>query len=84
MTEVDMTTSKVADDGQVTSPKLVLDTAGLVPGSEVAFRNATDGSVVIERVSEAKPLDPDRFEKVRGIAGRGPSTDEIMAELRGD
>lgn len=79
-----MTTVKVADDGQVTIPKPVLETAGIVPGNEVSFRNGNDGSVVIERVREAKPLDPDRFEKVRGIAGRGPSTDEIMAELRGD
>ncbi len=79
-----MTTSTVADDGQVTIPKRVLETAGIVPGNEVSFRNANDGSVVIERVREAKPFDPDRFERVRGIAGRGPSTDEIMAELRGD
>lgn len=79
-----MTTSKVADDGQVTVPKLILERAGIAPGSEVAFRQASDGSVVIEKVREAKPLDPDRFEKVRGIAGPGPSTDEIMAELRGD
>jgi antitoxin PrlF len=79
-----MTTSKVADDGQVTIPKSVLDNAGIAPGNEVAFRNAVDGSVVIERVTEAKPFDPDRFEKVRGVAGPGPSTDEIMAELRGD
>ena len=79
-----MTTIKVADDGQVTIPRPVLETAGIVPGSEVSFRNANDGSVVIEKVWEAKPFDPDRFEKVRGIAGPGPSTDEIMAELRGD
>lgn len=79
-----MTTSRVADDGQVTVPKLILERAGIAPGSEVAFRQASDGSVVIEKVREAKPLDPDRFEKVRGIAGPGPSTDEIMAELRGD
>ncbi len=79
-----MTTIKVADDGQVTIPKLVLETAGIVPGNKVSFRNTNDGSVVIERVSEAKPFDPDRFEKVRGIAGRGLSTDEIIAELRGE
>ncbi len=79
-----MTTAKVANNGQVTIPKPVLDTAGIVPGSEVAFRNAADGSVVIERVREAKPLDPDRLEKVRGIAGPGLSTDEVMAMTRGD
>ena len=79
-----MSKTKVTEDGVLTIPKPVLDKAGIAPGSEVAFRNAADGSVVIERVREAKSLDTDRFEKVRGIAGRGPSTDEIMAELRGD
>jgi antitoxin PrlF len=79
-----MTTSKVADDGQLTIPKPVLEAAGIEPGSEVAFRRFSNGSVFVEKVVAPKPLDPDRFEKVRGIAGPGPSTDEIMAELRGD
>lgn len=79
-----MLKTKVTEEGVVTVPRLVLDKAGIVPGSEVAFRNAPDGSVLIEKIVDPKPLDPDRFEKVRGIAGPGPSTDEIMAELRGD
>ena len=79
-----MLKTKVTEEGEVTVPKLVLDKAGIVPGSEVKFRNASNGSVLIEKITEAKSLDPDRFEKVRGIAGPGPSTDEIMAELRGD
>lgn len=79
-----MSKAKVTEDGVLTIPKPVLDQAGIAPGSEVAFRYAANGSVVIEQLREAKPPDPDRFEKVRGIAGRGPSTDEIMAELRGD
>jgi hypothetical protein len=38
----------------------------------------------MEKANGAVPVDPDRFEKARGSAGPGPSTDEIMAELRGD
>jgi AbrB family looped-hinge helix DNA binding protein len=75
--------TKVTDEGQVTIPKPVLEHLGIGPGSEVAFRRVADGSIVIEK-AEATPLDPDRFAKLRGIAGPGPSTDEIMALLRGD
>jgi antitoxin PrlF len=41
-----------------------------------------DGSIVIERADGARL--PSRFEKLRGSAGPGPPTDEIMAMLRGD
>jgi antitoxin PrlF len=75
--------TKVTDEGQVTIPKWVQDEVG-GPGSEVAFRRAADGSVIIEKASVTAPLDPDRFAKLRGIAGPGPSTDEIMTLLRGD
>jgi hypothetical protein len=54
------------------------------PGSEIAFRRAADGSIIIEKAAATMPLDPDRFAKLRGIAGPGPSTDEIMALLRGE
>jgi len=76
--------TKVTEDGQVTIPQFVLQQLGIGPGSEVTFRRAADGSVVLESAEAEKPADSDRFEKVRGIAGPGPSTDDIMAELRGD
>jgi antitoxin PrlF len=74
--------SKVTSNGRVTIPKRVRDYLGLEPGTEVAFRRAADGTIVIERADGTRPLS--RFEKLRGIAGPGPSTDEIMAMLRGD
>jgi hypothetical protein len=52
------------------------------PGTEVAFRLDADGSVVIERADGTRPQS--RFAKLVGIAGPGPSTDEIMALTRGD
>jgi antitoxin PrlF len=75
--------TKVTDDGQVTIPRWVQDQVG-GPGSEVAFRRAADGSVIIEKVTITTPLDPDRFAKLRGVADAGLSTDEIMAMTRGD
>jgi AbrB family looped-hinge helix DNA binding protein len=75
--------TKVTDQGQVTIPKWVQDQVG-GPGSEVVFRRAADGCVIIEKAAVTMPLDPDRFAKLRGIADAGLSTDEIMAMTRGD
>lgn len=72
----------VTRKGQVTIPKLVREHLGIVPGSRVEFRRATDGSIVIEKADGTK--EPSRFAKLVGIAGPGPSTDEIMAITRGD
>ena len=72
----------VTRKGQVTIPKLVREHLGIVPGSQVEFRRATDGSIVIEKADGTK--EPSRFAKLVGIAGPGPSTDEIMAITRGD
>jgi len=74
--------TKVTSNGRVTVPKRVRDYLGIEPGTEVAFRRAADGSIVIERADGTRP--PSRFEKPCGIAGPGLSTDEIMALLRGD
>ncbi|WP_420960679.1 AbrB/MazE/SpoVT family DNA-binding domain-containing protein [Brucella sp. IR073] len=72
----------VTAKGQVTIPKPVRDLLGIGPGSKVDFRQASDGSVVLTRADEARPVS--RFEKFLGHAGPGPSTDEIMALTRGE
>jgi antitoxin PrlF len=72
----------VTSKGQVTIPKPVRDHLGIVPGSEVEFRRAADGSIVIEKADGTRP--PSRFAKLVGIADTGPSVDEIMAITRGD
>lgn len=75
-------TTTVTAKGQVTIPKPVRELLGIGPGSKVDFRRAADGSVVIERFESPRP--PSRFEKLRGHAGEGPSTDAIMALTRGE
>jgi antitoxin PrlF len=74
--------TKVTRKGQVTIPRPVGDHLGISPGSRITFRRANDGSIVIEKADGTQQ--PSRFAKVIGSAGPGPSTDEIMALLRGD
>ena len=74
--------TRVTSKGQVTIPKAVREHLGIRPGSEVSFRRATDGSIVIERADGTQQAS--RFAKLVGIAGPGPSTDEIMAMTRGE
>jgi hypothetical protein len=54
---------------------------GVKAGSAVDFELSADGRVVLVKVEEGKP--PSRFEALRGRAGEGLSTDEIMALTRG-
>lgn len=72
----------VTSKGQVTIPKAVRDRLGIKPGNAVDFRVEPDGKVVLLKVKGEMPKS--RFEALRGIAGPGLSTDEIMAMSRGD
>ncbi|WP_165218625.1 AbrB/MazE/SpoVT family DNA-binding domain-containing protein [Affinirhizobium pseudoryzae] len=72
----------VTQSGQITLPKAVRDQLGLTPGSQVDFRQAADGSVILVRVDQASLAD--RFDKLRGHAGAGPNTDAVMALTRGE
>ena len=68
--------------GQVTIPKPLRDHLGIGPGAAVDFELAADGRVVVVRADGARPAS--RFEALRGRAGSGPTTDEIMALTRGE
>ncbi|NNU69689.1 MULTISPECIES: AbrB/MazE/SpoVT family DNA-binding domain-containing protein [Rhizobium] len=72
----------VTAKGQVTIPKRVRDLLGIVPGSQVDFHRAADGSVVLTRADRKRPVS--RFEKLRGHAGKGLDTDAIMALTRSE
>ena len=61
--------------------KWVRDLLGIVPGSKIDFERESDGRIVLVKLGKKVPS---RFAKVRGSAGKGPSTDEIMALTRGD
>jgi AbrB family looped-hinge helix DNA binding protein len=72
----------VTSKGQVTIPKAVRDRLGIEPGSAVDFRVEPDGKVMLLKVKSGAGVNP--FEKWRGIAGAGPTTDEIMGMSRGE
>lgn len=74
--------TKVTRKGQVTIPKPVRDHLGIGPGSQVTFRVAADGRIVIEKTDATSQ--PSRFAKLVGSAGPGLSTDEIMELMRGE
>ncbi len=74
--------STVTSKGQVTIPKPVRDLLGISPGSMIDFKRGEDGSVVLIKVG--KKARPNRFARLRGHAGKGLSTDEIIAMTRGE
>ncbi len=71
----------VTSKGQITIPKRVRDLLGIKPGSLVDFERSEDGRIVLVKVG--KKQRSSRFSRLRGHAGKGLSTDEIMAMTRG-
>ena len=72
----------VTSKGQVTIPKPVRDRLGIEPGSAVEFELDHAGRVVLVKVDAGRKAS--RFPTLRGRAGKGLSTDEIMALTRGE
>ncbi len=70
----------VTSKGQVTIPKRVRDLLGIGPGSVIDFERAQDGRIVLVKVE--KKARPNPFARLRGHAGKGLSTAEIMAMTR--
>ena len=74
---------KVTRKGQVTIPKPVRDRLGISPGSKVDFELSEGGRAFLRRVGK-RAVKPSRFERMRGTATSGLTTDEIMALTRGN
>jgi AbrB family looped-hinge helix DNA binding protein len=74
--------TQVTTKGQVTIPKAVRDLLGIESGNAVDFQMAPDGRIVLTKAGGPPPAS--RFATLRGRAGPGLSTDEIMALTRGE
>jgi AbrB family looped-hinge helix DNA binding protein len=68
----------VAERGQVTIPKTLRERLGIVSQTVLDFREE-NGKLVAEKVAREDPVT-----RVRGCLKLAKSTDEIIAELRGD
>jgi antitoxin PrlF len=74
--------TKVTSNGQVTIPKWVRDLLGIVPGSQIDFVRGHDGQIAVVKIDQNQK--PNRLVDLRGHAGKGLSTEEIMAMTRGE
>lgn len=72
----------VSGEGRITIPKAVRDRLGLEAGSLVEFEMAPDGRVVLFKAVARPPAG--RFATLRGCAGTGATTDEVMEMTRGE
>ncbi len=72
----------VTSKGQITIPKRVRELMGIEPGSRVDFERSPDGRIVLVKVGTKGRAS--RFARLRGHAGKGLSTDAIMAMTRGE
>ena len=74
--------SVVTSKGEITLPDRIMQHLGIEPGSTVDFVLTEDGRVALVKLNGERPIS--RFERVRGTATSGMTTDEIMALMRGE
>ncbi len=73
---------RVTSKGQVTIPLEIREKLGLLPNSEVVFELDRD-SVRIRKAPGSRRRGRSLVEHMRGAAGKGMTTDQIMALTRG-
>jgi antitoxin PrlF len=73
---------RVTSKGQVTIPKRIRDRLRIKAGSEVDFELADNGRAILRPRGKMQPR-PSRFERMRGTATSGMTTEQIMALSRG-
>jgi AbrB family looped-hinge helix DNA binding protein len=70
--------------GQVTIPKQIRESLGLMPGVQLTFAVNREGDVVLHRTDPISTPTQDRFEAARGKADLKWRTQDLMALLRGE
>ena len=74
---------KITSKGQVTIPHPLRMKFGLLPNTEVAFEEADDCVLIRPTISKRAQIE-ERLRKVRGVAGGGLNTDEVLRLTRGE
>jgi AbrB family looped-hinge helix DNA binding protein len=72
---------KVTSKGQITIPQEIREKYLILPNTEVEFKEK-DGRIYIEKIKSLNTKSSP-FEKVRGAATSGLSTEDIMKLTRG-
>lgn len=73
----------VSGEGRITIPKAVRDLLGLEAGSLVEFEEAPDGRVILFK-APSDHRQAGRFAGLRGYAGKGLTTEQVMEMTRGE
>jgi len=73
---------RITQKGQVTIPQEIRDRFGFLPYTEVEF--VAQGENVVLRKASTNRRGAALMRRLRGSAGAGMSTDEIMRLTRGD
>ena len=76
--------TRVTVKGQVTIPKLVRETLGILPGDVVEFRLQPNGVAELRRSKALRTFEQTLERLRRDPPIRGTTTDEIMQMTRGD
>jgi AbrB family looped-hinge helix DNA binding protein len=71
---------RVTEKGQVTIPRDIREFLGVMPKSEVEFKQDHGKVYIVKSNQPAKPIN--KFKELRGVATANMSTDEIMALTR--
>ena len=74
---------KVTEKGQITIPKPLRDLLGIGAGSEVEFERKGD-ELIVRKASEGPTRGRRLVEHLRGRGDIEMTTDEIMAQTRGE
>ena len=74
---------RITSRGQLTIPAKLRLRLGLLPGTDVVFKEI-DGGILIRSATAPSDLMEERLRNARGVAATGPSTEEIMQWSQGE
>ena len=74
---------RITSRGQLTIPAKLRLRLGLLPGTDVVFKEI-DGGILIRSATVPSDLMEERLRNARGVAATGPSTEESMQWTRGE